>query len=355
MKEHYDPPPVFDPVRLLEVIRIQTDIAKQGLDLGGVMALVAQHAQQLTRASGAVVELVDGDEMVYRATAGVAASLLGLRLKRQGSLSGRCIEEGRPLRCDDSEVDPRVDRQACRRVGLRSMIVEPLKHNDTPVGVLKVLAPNPNAFNEMDMKTLELLAAPIAAAMFFAAKYESTELFHRATHDGLTGLSNRAYFYDRFRQRLEQARRGQESFAVLSFDMDGLKQINDCFGHRAGDAAIKEFASRLLASSTQTDTVARMGGDEFSIIRSHTESRDSANILASSFARNITAPFQFGPRSLTLNASLGFAVFPEDGSDIEELLEAADQRMYKEKRRRKGDAAKDLGMADRAEPEPVNA
>jgi diguanylate cyclase (GGDEF)-like protein len=340
MKEYYDPPPVLDPVRLLEVIRIQTDIAKQGLDLGGVMALVAHHAQHLTRAIGAVVELVDGDEMVYRATSGIAESLLGLRLKRQGSLSGRCIEEGRPLCCDDSETDERVDRAACRRVGLRSMIVEPLKHNGVPVGVLKVLASTPNAFNEVDMKTLELLAEPIAAAMFFAAKYESSELFHRASHDGLTGLSNRAYFYDRFRQRLEQARSNQESFAILSFDMDGLKQINDCFGHRAGDAAIKEFASRLLASSAQGDTVARMGGDEFSIIGSRSGNQESASLLASHFARNIGTPFQFGAYSLSLDASLGFAVFPEDGADIEELLETADQRMYKEKRRRKGDRGK---------------
>lgn len=96
------------PNRLLEVIRTQTEIVKLGLDLGDVIALVSTRAQQLTRASGAVVELAEGDEMVYRATSGIAAQHLGLRLRRGNSLSGLCVAEGRPLCCVDSESRPRL-------------------------------------------------------------------------------------------------------------------------------------------------------------------------------------------------------------------------------------------------------
>jgi hypothetical protein len=99
-----------DPRLLLEIIRAQTEIAKLGMDLGAVMAFVAERVQQLTHAGGAIVELAEGDDMVYRAAAGMAKNQLGLRLKREGSMSGLCVAEGAALQCDDSEQDPRVDR-----------------------------------------------------------------------------------------------------------------------------------------------------------------------------------------------------------------------------------------------------
>src|SRR5579859_1021583 len=98
---------VPDNETLLAIVRAQTEIAKLGLDLGGVMSFVTERVQQLTQADGAVVELAEGDEMVYRASSGIASSLLGLRLKRTGSLSGLCVETGDILRCEDSETDPR--------------------------------------------------------------------------------------------------------------------------------------------------------------------------------------------------------------------------------------------------------
>ncbi|VVU48632.1 GAF domain-containing protein [Burkholderia anthina] len=127
------------PATLLRIIATQTEIAKLGLDLGSVMAYVTEQVPHLTGASGAVVEFAEGDDMVYRAASGSAAGMLGLRLRRSGSLSGLCVTRGELLHCTDSETDPRVDRDACRRVGLRSMLVMPLMHADTTVGVLKVM------------------------------------------------------------------------------------------------------------------------------------------------------------------------------------------------------------------------
>src|SRR5262245_28467636 len=116
------------PTKLLAVITLQTEIARLGLDLQGVMTLVADRARLLTDASGGVVELAEGDYMVYRAVAGETPGPLGLKIRRDASLSGRCVAAAIPLCCHDSECDDRVDRDACRRVNLRSMIVVPLIH-----------------------------------------------------------------------------------------------------------------------------------------------------------------------------------------------------------------------------------
>jgi diguanylate cyclase (GGDEF)-like protein len=320
---------------LMEIIRAQTEIAKLGMDLGAVMAFVAERVQQLTHAGGAIVELAEGDEMVYRAAAGMAANQLGLRLKRQGSMSGLCVAEGHPLQCDDSEIDPRVDREACRRVGLRSMVVSPLNHNGTTVGVLKIASSTANAFSQQHTQILTLMSELIAAAMFHAVKHETSELYHQATHDSLTGLANRALFYDRLRQSLAMARRKSGQIGILNLDMDGLKPINDQHGHRAGDAAIREIAQRISRGSRESDTVARLGGDEFGVILPEVTDRDSAATLARRIAEEIRLPFQFEDRPLPLDASIGIALFPDDGMEVETLIESADQSMYAIKRTRK--------------------
>jgi len=324
--------------RLLDVIRTQTDIARLGLDLGGVMALVAERAQSITRAIGAVVELAEDDDMVYRAATGVAERHLGMRLARASSLSGRCIREGTPLYCVDSETDPRVDRDACRRIGLRSMIVMPLRHHDAVVGVLKVLAAQVDAFDTEDLQLLGLMSDLIAAAMFHATRYGSDELFHLATHDGLTGLANRSLFLERLRHCLAQAQRNAAPFGVLNLDMDGLKPINDEYGHRAGDAALRELAQRIRQASRESDTVARLGGDEFGIILSRVSDADGALAHAQRLTQQIDRPFAFEDREIRLGASIGVAVFPHDGAELDVLLERADQAMYRTKRARRPEA-----------------
>lgn len=124
--------------QLLSVIQTQTAIAKLGLDINAVMTLVAEQVQLITHAKGAIVELAEEGDMVYRAVSNGANQFLGLRLKMGSSLSGLCIAQNTTLYCKDSETDERVDREACRRVGLRSMAVVPLIHCDEPIGVLKI-------------------------------------------------------------------------------------------------------------------------------------------------------------------------------------------------------------------------
>ncbi|KAB7774515.1 EAL domain-containing protein [Xanthomonas sp. LMG 12460] len=157
-----------DAALLSRIILAQGEIAAAGGDPLQVVDVVTRRAQELTRSNGAVVEMCDGKDMLYWSASGVAERHLGLRLPSNGSLSGLCMRTGEVLRCDDSEVDPRVDRAACRRIGLRSMLVVPLRYGDRSIGVLKVLAPHPNAYSAQDVRTLELLATLVGATLALA-------------------------------------------------------------------------------------------------------------------------------------------------------------------------------------------
>ena len=329
----------LDSKTLLEVINIQTEIVKMGVSLGSVMALVCERTQALTQAGAAVVELAEGRDMVYRAASGFAANQLGLRLKRNGSLSGLCVQLGEIMRCDDSETDARVDRNACRIVGLRSMLVVPLQHDGATIGVLKVMSDRPNGFGDNDVRVLQLMSDLIAASMHNASTVGADQLYYQATHDPMTGLANRALFYDQLRQCLMISQRYAHQFAIINIDLDGLKPINDRYGHRAGDAAICEAARRIDMISRKSDVTARMGGDEFAVLLSRVEGRAGANAHCKRLASRIDQPLDFENHTLPLRASVGYSVFPIDGHEIDSLIEKADQVMYEAKRSRKGKLA----------------
>jgi two-component system cell cycle response regulator len=156
-------------MRLAQIIAVQREIMECGPDFSKVMQLTAERARLFTSAGAAAIELREGDEMVYRGVSGSAASALGLRLSVFSSLSGRCIIENESFSCEDTEADTRVDREACRRLNVRSMLLVPLRHEDQTVGVLKVMSPVPQAFHTEHIGTLELLAGFVGSAMAHAA------------------------------------------------------------------------------------------------------------------------------------------------------------------------------------------
>jgi diguanylate cyclase (GGDEF)-like protein len=216
------------------------------------------------------------------------------------------------------------------------MIVVPLAFREEVVGVLKVMSAKTDHFQEESINILGLISELIAAAMFSALKNEESEVFHKATHDFLTGVSNRSLFYDRLRQRLSQAKRKSETFGIIMMDMDGLKGINDNYGHRTGDAAIKEVALRIKDSLRESDTVSRLGGDEFGVIAVDGGDCNNLSMLIQRIYSEISKPFVFEGHKLELKISAGYSLFSKDGSELEALIEKADQSMYEAKRIRKG-------------------
>lgn len=148
-----------------------------------------------------------------------------------------------------------------------------------------------------------------------------------ATHDNLTGLPNRALLGDRLKQAISQARRTKQKVAVLFIDLDDFKQINDSLGHAVGDRVLKQAASRLLRCVRDADTLARLGGDEFVAVLGNVELPDIVRV-ANRFVTSMAAPFSINGSKLSMSASVGIAVFPQDGSDGTSLLGVADSAMY---------------------------
>lgn len=162
---------------LLKIIKVQTEIAKLGTDLARVTATVVDRLPSLTNASAAIIEYAEDDQMVTRAVSGIPESILGVRVDCASSLSGLCTRQNRILQTNDSELDSRVDREVCRQAGVRSMLVAPLNHNGTVVGVLKIASPKINAFTPRDRRVLKIMSELVAAAMYNAAQTQSDELY----------------------------------------------------------------------------------------------------------------------------------------------------------------------------------
>jgi signal transduction histidine kinase len=163
----------MDMSRFDGLIAIQQSIGNAKGDLNTVMDAIVREMSVMPQSNGIVVELRDGDQLYYAAASGASAPMLGLRLPLHGSLSGRSILTGHPLQCEDSETDPRVNREACRRVGLRSMIVVPIPHNGQIVGVLKYHASEPAAYSDADMLIAHLLVGPIAVGLSSVAEADA--------------------------------------------------------------------------------------------------------------------------------------------------------------------------------------
>jgi diguanylate cyclase (GGDEF)-like protein/PAS domain S-box-containing protein len=153
------------------------------------------------------------------------------------------------------------------------------------------------------------------------------ELTHQAFHDTLTGLANRALFRDRLEQAIARAARKREPFAVLLFDLDGFKQVNDSLGHTAGDQLLRESAQRLAAVTRPVDTLARLGGDEFALLLEGTEEPGAVHV-AQRVLEQLAAPVTLEQRSLALSASMGIVVHQGADGDAEELMRHADVAMY---------------------------
>jgi PAS domain S-box-containing protein len=161
--------------RLSAVVATQQEVLAAITDLDKVMDLVVERVPEVTSGSGAVIEIVDGEELVYRAASGEAKGHVGMRLPFRTSLSGLAVMSKTLVRSDDTEKDARVDAKACRAIGIRSMIIAPLLEADVAVGALKTFSPRPNTFDELDTYALQLLAGMASGALTQARTFRERE------------------------------------------------------------------------------------------------------------------------------------------------------------------------------------
>ena len=233
---------LHDNTRLLsEVISTQQEIATADLKYDAMMQLITERSRRLTGARGAVIELIKDEDLIYYSGSGTSLEHVGLRLKLSSSVSGLCVRKGTPLLSEDTELDPRVDRGACRRTGARSLIVVPLYHAQETVGVLKVTSGEPHAFGARDVNALQLMAGLIAATMSHAAEFEAKQ---NLLAERTASLVNIQQSEARFRAIFEDT---AEGIAVVGLDArllqtnPALQKMLDYSGEELEDFYVSEL------------------------------------------------------------------------------------------------------------------
>ena len=149
-----------------------------------------------------------------------------------------------------------------------------------------------------------------------------------ATHDNLTGLPNRFLFFDRLDQAIKKSRRQKHRFALLFIDLDDFKRVNDSFGHVTGDEVLKKVADFLAQTVRDSDTVARLAGDEFMVILDNIRSISDVETITQKTLRAVSQPIETEQATIVVTASIGISIFPDHGQDAEPLLKKADAAMY---------------------------
>ncbi|MEK6599859.1 MAG: diguanylate cyclase, partial [Deltaproteobacteria bacterium] len=167
-------------------------------------------------------------------------------------------------------------------------------------------------------------------------KAAEEKIKHMAYHDHLTGLPNRALFYDRLHQAILTGHREKEPVALMFLDLDRFKEINDTYGHNCGDFLLKQVGSRIREILRESDTVARIGGDEFAVVLPRPEKIEGAVRTAEKIMEAIKNPFSLEKTTVNVTVSIGIAVFPNHGKDIDLLLQRADAAMYAAKQSGRG-------------------
>lgn len=271
----------------------------------------------------------------------------GLPADREIGSCGMAVISGQRVIVSDIQNDPAwVDaRELAAKAGLASCWSEPIINRRGEVlGTFAIYQRQVAEPSSEDIKLIEESAylAEIAIERKWAleALRESEERHRKmAQHDSLTGLPNRALFADRLRQALSYCKRHQRVLAVMLLDLDKFKPVNDQYGHALGDELLKHVAKRLLSVVRTSDTVARIGGDEFVILLHQIDDISQARVVSEKIQIALGDLFLIDERLIQIGCSIGTAFYPNDSSDPRELTKIADQRMYQQKHKQTAQTA----------------
>lgn len=242
----------------------------------------------------------------------------------------RVWDAGQPVWIADIQEDRNLKRgAAARKAGLHTALAFPVVIGEEFYGVMEFFA---QEVRQQDSGMLDLarqLGSQIG--QFIARKQAEHDLRFVATHDTLTALPNRTMFGERLSQALSQARRYNRRLAVLFVDLDGFKEVNDRYGHDAGDALLKEIAVRLRASLREGDVIGRIGGDEFVVLIEEYAEVAHLTMVAQKILDTVARPVTVRGHECRVTSSVGISAYPQDGKDSQALLRSADSAMYRAK------------------------
>ena len=276
--------------------------------------------------------LLDEDVLRVRLQLGPDPLPPGHAWATAGTQAGATLERRHPTIAEDLGAEDRF-RPTAEQVerGLLSGVDVPLEGVDGPLGVLSAHTTSPRLFSPVDVQFLQGVANVLAGALGRQQR-ERTALV-QALHDPLTGLPTRPLFADRLEHALSRVRRGHGEVAVLVVDLDRFKEINDGWGHAAGDKVLRALGPRLAACVRASDTVARYGGDEFVVLCEDGVSHVDVARVAAAIRRACSHPVTLeGGETVLLSASVGIAWSADEGPYADALLAAADAAMYRDKK-----------------------
>ena len=312
---------------LLDAGRAMNDV----LELGEVLERILDNALELLGASDGSVMLAEQDMLRAVCVRGNEKARNSVARIGQG-VAGRVAETREPLLIEGELEAGRLENPP------ESAMSIPLVHRGELLGVLNVNANNGNRFDEYDLRALSVFGEHAASGIANARLYEAERanavaLEHRAYHDPLTDLGNRALFADVVGRVLESA--DARPVAVIFLDLDDFKNVNDTLGHAAGDDLLCTVADRLRAGLRGTDVAARLGGDEFAVLLDNVNSPEAALRAAERLLFGISGPIDVNEREVTVRGSMGVAV-AEPGTTTDEVLRNADVALYIAKGEGKG-------------------
>jgi len=303
------------------------------------MALISSKLTKIVPWSGCALHLLQGEEgtLKCRFTAGVGANeLLNSSISVGDGLAGWVARNRRTV----VNADPRVALEAAGLLGetpLKSAIVCPLSVGDTFIGCLSLYHTEPNRYTEDHRRLMERVAEQAGAVIHNSIVFEQTQ--EDSLTDPLTSLPNRRSMFVHLTRELARAERLKNEVALIVMDVDEFKAINDNYGHHVGDRALREVAIALQNGLRSYDLCVRYAGDEFIVVLADC-TRDAAEAKRLELQQRVAEiELEVRPgKKLRLGASAGAAVYPYDGSSYETLLADADQRMYRDKSARRGEA-----------------
>lgn len=294
--------------RLLAIIELQNAIAAAGMNGDEVMKIVVDRLVSLTGAGGASVELVEGDDLVWRAASGLTEKQLGLRVSLKTSLAGKAVETRKPQRAEDG-----------------TGVVVPLMHGEYAVGAVALSG---GTSSDEDIETLRLLANIVSIALHRTRAYPRPPKDN--THDALTGLLNRRAFEERVDVELARRTRYSQTFSLAILDLEGFDTANDRFGQAAGDELLRNVAAVLNKHTRVMDAVFRLGGDDFAIMMPGTPLEGAKTFTERCRQHIADAKLCEG----TVTASLG-VVEAAEGETVAQLTERVDAALRTDKNARR--------------------
>jgi diguanylate cyclase (GGDEF)-like protein len=177
--------------------------------------------------------------------------------------------------------------------------------------------------------TGDIMGAVFASRDITERKQAEEIIQYHAYHDGLTGLPNRMLYSDRLNVAISQAERNKLKLVVMMLDLDKFKNVNDTLGHQMGDRLLQDIARRLVLLLRKSDTIARIGGDEFVVLLTKVSNAiEDSNSIAQKIVDTFQEPFPLAGHKISITTSIGIALYPDDGKDLETLIKNADKALY---------------------------